>query len=349
MGQGISRRGFLRGVAAVTGGTLLGAELGTGTAWAAGGPPILSCDEWGARPNSDVVNVVRRRPVRILVHHTATPNVPDLGRPAAVALARAIQNFHMDRRGWLDSGQHFTISRGGYVLEGRRRSLEALRSGRKQVEGAHCTGQNLVSIGIENEGTYLDADPPRVLWDRLRELCAYTCVQYGIAPTAIHGHRDFKDTACPGDRLYGELPRLRAEVGAAIGTPPAAGAEGTATWPLLRVGDRGAVVTAAQYLLRDAGMAGVRPDGRYTEDLADVVRAFQLARGGDERAGDEVTGMIAGGSWPLLARPVRRGEGGDAERAVEVLATGRSAESLPDVVAEREWQRLLAAAGPPMR
>ena len=34
------------------------------------------------------------------------------------------------------------------------------RVGRRQVEGAHCTGQNVVALGIENEGTYSAVDPP---------------------------------------------------------------------------------------------------------------------------------------------------------------------------------------------
>ncbi len=251
-GLGVSRRGFLVGGLAVLGTGL----LGTGEAWALDAPPIIDCAGWGARPNSEVVPIWNQRPVKILVHHTATPNVPDLGRGAADVLARAIQTFHMDRRGWLDTGQHFTISRGGFVLEGRHRSLEMLRGGRQQVEGAHCTGQNVVAVGIENEGTYIDVDPPAELWNRLREMCAHICVQYGIAPTEIFGHRDFKNTACPGDRLYGMLPRLRSEVAGVLGRRLEGGAERKASWPLLRPSDRGENVRAAQYLLRDAGIGG---------------------------------------------------------------------------------------------
>lgn len=145
----------------------------------------------------------------------------------------------MDVRRWPDTGQHFTVTRGGVVLEGRHHSLEFASQGRRQVEGAHCTNQNVVALGIENEGTYSATDPPTKLWGRLRELCAFLCGQYGIAPTEIYGHRDFKDTACPGDRLYAALPRLRTEVAALLG-PKAdkskrARKADAATWPLLRV------------------------------------------------------------------------------------------------------------------
>jgi hypothetical protein len=342
-GAGLTRRRVLLGGLAVGGG-LLGSTLGTGTAWALDSPPIVDCAGWGARANSDIVPIWNQRPVKILVHHTATPNQADVSQDAAFRLARSIQNYHMDVRGWLDTGQHLTISRGGFVMEGRHRSLEVLRIGQRQVEGAHCTGQNVVAVGIENEGTYIDVDPPGVLWDRLRDMCAYICQQYGIAPTEIYGHRDFKNTACPGDRLYGMLPRLRGEVGGVLGQRVDRRAAQKASWPLLRAGDRGATVTAAQYLLRDARMTEAAPDGTFDVGTEQAVRRFQAATGAEE-----VNGLLGGESWPVLARPVRLSGGGDAERAVEALVAGRATEAVPDVVTAPVWQRLLGTGGAPVR
>ena len=351
MGGAVTRRGFLLGGLTVAGGSLLAGGLGVGQAWAIGGPPIVSCDGWGARQPNGRLPVYQKSPVKILVHHTATPNVVNPSPAAAVALARSIQNFHMDVRRWPDTGQHFTVSRGGVVLEGRHHSLEFVRVGHRQVEGAHCTNQNVVSLGIENEGTYSSVNPPDKLWNRLRDLCAYLCGQYGIAPTQIFGHRDFKDTACPGDRLYAALPRLRTEVAAALGQKKAGkastAAEGGAdtatppTWPLLRIADRGDQVLAAQYLLRDAGVAGIVPDGRFTREMADAVRGFQTGRGFLDDDTGQVTGMIGGETWPALARPVRVGEHSEAALAVETLTRSRRTESLPDVVTAPVWQHLL--------
>jgi hypothetical protein len=338
VGRGVSRRGLLLGGLALAGGGVL-AGLDDDHAWAAPGPTIVSCDGWGSRQPRHILPIYDRRPVKILVHHTATPNVAATGRDAAFRLARSIQNFHMNLRGWPDTGQHFTVSRGGFVLEGRHRSLEFVRVGRKQVEGAHCTGQNAVALGIENEGTYSAVDPPAALWSRLRELCAYLCAQYGIAPSEIYGHRDFKDTACPGDRLYRALPRLRSEVAGLLGKK--AGKPRKAAWPLLRIADRGEQVQAAQYLMRDAGVPGIAPDGRFTRGLADAVRDFQTAHDFRDDETLQVTGMIGGETWPALARPVRVGEDTDAARAVEVLLRRRSTESVPDVVTPEVWQHLL--------
>ena len=339
MGRGVTRRGLLLGGLAAAGGGLLAGGLGLDSAYAADGPVIVNCDQWGSRPARRRLAVYNRSPIKILVHHTATPNVADTSPAAAVRLARGIQNFHMNNRGWPDTGQHFTVSRGGVVLEGRHHSLEFASVGRRQVEGAHCTGQNVVALGIENEGTYSRVDPPGKQWDRLRLLCAWLCRQYKISPTQIYGHRDFKDTACPGDRLYAALPRLRTEVAKLLGQRATRAT--AATWPLLRIADRGNQVLAAQYLLRDAGVDGVVPDGRFTRELADAVRGFQSAHGFVDDETLEVTGMIGGETWPAIARAVRVGEDGDAARAVATLARDRRTESLPDVVTPEVWQHLL--------
>src|SRR5690606_14658470 len=134
----------------------------------------------------------------------------------AYQLSRAIQNWHMDNNGWIDAGQHFTISRGGHIMEARHRSLPTLQNGNQFVHGAHAGSQNNQSIGIENEGTYTSVGPPAALWNWLVNQCAYICKQYGISASQIFGHRDFSSTACPGNVLYSRLPQLRAEVAAML-------------------------------------------------------------------------------------------------------------------------------------
>lgn len=204
------RRTLLTGVAGA--GILFG--LGRSTANASAAIlPIRSCADWGARPPSSAPTVLNSKPVRILIHHTATENVTDYSQAHAYEHARWIQDLHMDRNGWLDSGQHFTNSRGGFLMEGRHESLAALRAGDRMVQGAHCPGQNSVAIGIENEGNYMAVEPRQEQWDTLVSFCVYACERYGIAPTELHGHRDhLATTLCPGDKLYALLPRLRQEV-----------------------------------------------------------------------------------------------------------------------------------------
>ncbi|MGZ3140940.1 peptidoglycan recognition protein family protein [Lentzea chajnantorensis] len=173
---------------------------------------IYSCADWGARPPGEGIEVVVRKPERIVIHHSTSPNLDNQSIGRAYEHAQWIQNLHMDQNGWVDSGQHFSNSRGGFVLEGRHGSLNALELGDRIVVGAHCPGQNDCAIGIENEGLYVDVSPPLAQWDSLVAFCAHLCFRYGIPTGEIFGHRDFMVTQCPGDALYALLPRLRSEV-----------------------------------------------------------------------------------------------------------------------------------------
>jgi N-acetylmuramoyl-L-alanine amidase len=218
LGSALSRRAMMRGAVLLGAGTALGGiELLSATpALAVTTPTIASCATWGARDPSSTLTQISTNPDKILIHHTATANSTDYSLSHAYSLARSIQDYHMDVNGWSDTGQHFTVSRGGYMMEGRHYSLSHLTSGSGMVVGAHCPGQNDKAIGIENEGTYTSVTPTTALYNNLVQLCAYICSKYGIAATEIYGHRDFYSTACPGDAFYAMLPQLRTDVAAAL-------------------------------------------------------------------------------------------------------------------------------------
>jgi N-acetyl-anhydromuramyl-L-alanine amidase AmpD len=188
-------------------------------------------------------------------------------------------------------------------------------------------------VGIENEGTYSTTGPTTQQWSRLRQMCAYVCQQYKVRPTEIYGHRDFKDTACPGDVLYKMLPQLRTEVAALLrADDDDTSTASTDAWPLLRVADRGSDVQAAQHLLRGAGHRDVVPDGRFDRRTADAVRQFQKVNGTEQ-----VNGMIGGESWPLLVAPVGPASTRETTRALQALGAA-SAPAEPDAAT---WQQLL--------
>lgn len=220
----LSRREMMRGALALGTVAVAGGGLGllTPSIALAAVPEgtIYDTSQWAARAASSAVTVLNYKPSYIVIHHTATSNSTATTQSAAFSLARSIQNYHMDVNGWIDTGQQFTVSRGGYAMEGRHRSLERLRLGTSFVRGAHVGAGNVnsESIGIENEGTYTSATPPTALYSRLVDLCAYICDKYSLAATQIFGHRDFMATQCPGDVLYSMLPQLRTDVATKLAT-----------------------------------------------------------------------------------------------------------------------------------
>lgn len=168
---GLGRRDFMRGAmmlgvgVTAAGAALLRPEV---VSAAVPSPRIYSCSEWNARAARGAVQINNYRPSKIVIHHTATSNGTATTQAAAFSLARGIQNYHMDSNGWMDTGQNFTVSRGGYVMEGRHRSLETLRGGSSFVHGAHAGNENGRSIGIENEGTFTSVTPPAALYSARR-------------------------------------------------------------------------------------------------------------------------------------------------------------------------------------
>ncbi|MQA93080.1 MAG: N-acetylmuramoyl-L-alanine amidase [Streptosporangiales bacterium] len=221
-GMPVNRRTLFRGAALLAGGVAAAGVVDltrssiASRARAAAAPQVFDRAAWGARPPVQPAQVLANGPDHIVVHHTASANTGDLSQAAAFGLSRAIQNFHMDSNGWDDTGQQLTISRGGFVMEGRNRSLQAIGA-RQHVMGAHVSGENDHTIGIENEGTYMTTGPTGQLWNSLVATCAWLCTVYGLDPqAAIVGHRDYNATACPGDVLYARLPELRNAVAAVL-------------------------------------------------------------------------------------------------------------------------------------
>jgi hypothetical protein len=296
------RRALLKaGLTATAAGTLGLAGARTAAA-AVPVPAIHGTAEWHARAATGPIVVENHKPTYIVVHHTVDPgNNTDYSLAHALQISRDIQNFHMDTRGWIDTGQQFTNSRGGFVTEGRHRSLEILRGGTQHVQGANVGNHNSECLGIENEGLYSTVDVPQALWNSLVSLVAYIASQYGITPEFIKGHRDFNSTECCGQVLYNRLPELRTAVGRVLGVRVA---RTEAEWPLLKPGDTGRKVQLAQQFLRASG-ADVPTDGVFGKSTTNAVAAL-AARAGLPRdtctaakAADE-TGFLGADVWPLI-------------------------------------------------
>jgi N-acetylmuramoyl-L-alanine amidase len=185
-------------------------------------PKIFTTSEWGAAP-ANVAHFPENTAAGIVVHNTQTQNRNPLRGDAEFAaareVARRIQHDHMTANRWEDTGQHFTISRGGLILEGRHGSLVAARAGRV-VKAAHAKSRdgsaNLTWFGIELEGDNRQADlVTKPQYSALVELCAWLNKWCGRRDLPIKGHMDVLagHTDCPG-HFEERLPILRQNVAA---------------------------------------------------------------------------------------------------------------------------------------
>lgn len=182
-------------------------------------PEILTTAEWGALQPNYHLQTLYERPSYLVIHHTTTPNVTDGSREAAESIAKVVQNAHMSPANeWGDTGQHFTVSRGGFAMEGRHGSRYTLEQGQSFMLGVHALGFNAYALGIECEGLYMLNPPPQTLYSGLVPLAAYICQQYELPPSRIIGHRDVTATSCCGDAFYAKLPVLREDVRLSLAT-----------------------------------------------------------------------------------------------------------------------------------
>jgi N-acetyl-anhydromuramyl-L-alanine amidase AmpD len=239
-------------------------------------PWIIDCDSWDARPPNGTIEITGNTTNKIILHHMDFPNSTDYSRAHAIALAQQCQDLHMDTNGWIDTGQHFTVSRGGYVLEGRHQSLSTLDAGQHQVVAAHCPGENGNAIGIENEGTYITEVPPAALIYSLVQLCVAVCDQFRLNPWDIFGHWDFSTTDCPGIAFYKEFPSVRSQVADAMSI--AKTSIPARRWPDIWKYVESPVVMTGQYLLLAKGYS-VTPSGTFDTATSNAVASFQSSHG----------------------------------------------------------------------
>jgi hypothetical protein len=197
-------------------------------------PTIITRAQWGADESlrngfagySDTIKVG-------FVHHTTTPNSYTSTAQAAAQI-RAIYAYDTNGLHWSDIAYNFLVDKWGNVYEGRAGGVD------KPVIGAHTAGFNDESFAVAALGCYDttcsgSAAPSAALLNGLAKTLAWklglsyrdpsghsVLVSSGITGTntshpagelvttpTISGHRDVDSTACPGNRLYPYMTKLR--------------------------------------------------------------------------------------------------------------------------------------------
>jgi uncharacterized protein with LGFP repeats len=174
----------------------------------------------------------------VFVHHTATANSYSASDGRSIVLG--ICRYHRDTNGWDDIGYNFLVDKYGQIYEGRNGGV------RRANVGAQAQGWNAQSTGIANIGTFDSSGQSSAGLRALDRLITWklevhhtplggrvTLTSAGgstnrypegrrVTFDRISGHRDGNLTDCPGDALYGQLPRLRRAVESDSDTTPPA-------------------------------------------------------------------------------------------------------------------------------
>jgi tetratricopeptide (TPR) repeat protein len=156
---------------------------------------------WQASPPRTRRVVPMTRPSRITVHHTADqPAIASLGIRDPEQYLRRIQDYCTGSLNWGDIGYHYLISADGRIWEGR--SI--------QYQGAHAGNNSLNrgNIGIALIGNFDRDRPTSSQVESLGSLLGALASVHEIRPSRIYGHKDLRDTGCPGKHLQSILARL---------------------------------------------------------------------------------------------------------------------------------------------
>jgi len=155
--------------------------------------------EWRALPPTNPLSP-DPLPWRITLHHTDGRYTANLAE--SLDETRFLQDFHQNGRKWSDIAYHYIVDPRGNIIEGR--PLETL--------GAHTLNNNEGNVGVVLLGAYHAPKNDRTTAAQLAavaDIGRFLVKRFGIDPASLKGHRDYKQTDCPGDLAYPKLSELR--------------------------------------------------------------------------------------------------------------------------------------------
>lgn len=132
--------------------------------------------------------------------HWEGPGMPDFTHGACASYVRGIQSFHMrpvsqGGRGWSDIAYTAVVCPHGYVFQGR---WIGNRTGANGTNIGNDSAYAVCYLGGEGDAFTPAAD--RAYHDTMTHLR-----RHGGAGPKVNCHRDWKPTACPGDRICGRV------------------------------------------------------------------------------------------------------------------------------------------------
>ena len=155
---------------------------------------VIPRSAWNAAPPKEPLAAMTSTANGCFIHHSVTAAPPKDTAKERAAM-RDLQQIAFSR-GFDDFSYSFAIMPSGRIYEGRG----------KGKAGAHTLNYNSTSYGIVFVGNYETQEPTEAQLKAAKWLI-HKHLKLGSKP--IRGHRQVYATACPGDKLYAKLNKLR--------------------------------------------------------------------------------------------------------------------------------------------
>lgn len=122
---------------------------------------------------------------------------------------RSIEDFHINGRGWRGFAYGYAIAPDGTLFRGRGEKPQASHTGDLDEDGINENKEGLSILFMFGEGQRITKEA----LDTFRAI-------YQERPFPVFGHRDVKNTACPGDEIYNWIQTKEFEIKTTTSSTP---------------------------------------------------------------------------------------------------------------------------------
>jgi N-acetylmuramoyl-L-alanine amidase. len=156
---------------------------------------LVTRSQWGARPRKQGTNNLVDHP-QITIHYEGEGWQWPWDHSTCDDKVRAMQDYHMNSRGWSDIAYNYLACPHDFLFEGRGFDHQSAANG---YESANEQSYALQAMWGSKAGVKVPDNLKRALLFGIQVLRTHGTHR---ANSVIKGHRDWKSTDCPGDELY---------------------------------------------------------------------------------------------------------------------------------------------------